>query len=75
MKLAEDLKTLPTDKTIVVYCYTGQTSANMAAYLQVLGYDAKSLLFGASGMFLDLISIDGYPHWADSYIMGYDLVQ
>ena len=75
MQLAEDLKTLPTDKTIVVYCYTGQTSANMAAYLQVLGYDAKSLLFGASGMFLDLISLDDYPHWADSYIMGYDLVQ
>lgn len=75
MQLAEDLKTLPTDKTIVVYCYTGQTSANMAAYLQVLGYDAKSLLFGASGMFLDLISKDGYAHWADSYIMDYDLVQ
>jgi len=75
MQLAEDLKTLPSDKTIVVYCYTGQTSANMAAYLRVLGYNAKSLLYGASGMILDLISRDGYPHWADSYIMGYDYVQ
>ncbi len=42
-----DLTTLPTDKTVVVYCWTGQTSANMAAYLRILGYDAKSLLFGA----------------------------
>jgi len=43
------LKNLPTDKTIVIYCYTGQTSAQMAAYLQILGYDAKSLLYGMNG--------------------------
>lgn len=45
-KLANDLKTLPKDKTILVYCYTGQTSAQIAAYLRLLGYDAKSLLYG-----------------------------
>jgi len=50
---ATNLKTLPTDKTIVVYCYTGQTSAFMAAYLRLLGYDAKSLKFGANGMIYD----------------------
>jgi rhodanese-related sulfurtransferase len=44
------LKTLPTDKAIAVYCYTGQTSAHVAAYLRVLGYDAKSILFGVNGM-------------------------
>lgn len=43
------LKNLPTDKTIVIYCYTGQTSAQMTAYLQILGYDAKSLLYGMNG--------------------------
>lgn len=48
-----DLKTLPADKTVVVYCYTGQTSAHMTAYLRVMGYDAKSLLFGANGMMYD----------------------
>jgi len=47
------LKTLPKDKTIVVYCYTGQTSAHMAAYLRLLGYDAKSLLYGCNGMMYD----------------------
>jgi rhodanese-related sulfurtransferase len=50
LKLATFLKTLPTDKTIAVYCYTGQTSANVAAILRVLGYDAKSLSFGTQGM-------------------------
>ena len=33
-------------KTVVTYCYTGQTSAVITAYLRVLGYDAKSMLFG-----------------------------
>lgn len=51
LTLATDLKTLPTDKTIVVYCYTGQTSAFMAAYLGTLGYNVKSLKFGANSMF------------------------
>jgi rhodanese-related sulfurtransferase len=53
LALSQELKTLPTDKPVVVYCYTGQTSAFIAAYLQVLGYDAKSLLFGANGMMYD----------------------
>lgn len=47
------LKTLPTDKTIVVYCYTGQGSANLAAYLRLVGYDAKSLKYGANAMIHD----------------------
>ncbi|MCK5768495.1 MAG: rhodanese-like domain-containing protein, partial [Candidatus Atribacteria bacterium] len=45
-----DLKTLATDKTVAVYCYTGQTSAHVAAYLRVLGYDAKSITYGVNGM-------------------------
>lgn len=51
LTLSTDLKTLPRNKTIVVYCYTGQTSAFMAAYLGTLGYDVKSLKFGANSMF------------------------
>ncbi len=33
-------------KKVVTYCYTGQTSAVITAYLRVLGYDAYSLKFG-----------------------------
>lgn len=50
LKLSTFLKTLPTNKTIAVYCYTGQTSANVAAILRVMGYDAKTLSFGTNGM-------------------------
>ena len=35
---------------VVTYCYTGQTSAVVTAYLNVLGYDAYSLLFGMNGL-------------------------
>lgn len=44
------LKTLPTDKEVVTYCYTGQHSAFVTAYLNILGYKAKSLLFGANSL-------------------------
>ena len=54
-----------------MYCYTGQTSANMAAYLRVIGYNAKSLLFGANGMIYD--DMTG-GKWSDAAIMGYDYV-
>jgi rhodanese-related sulfurtransferase len=43
---SKDLNTLPTDMPIGIYCYTGQTSAQVAAYLQMMGYDAKSVLYG-----------------------------
>jgi rhodanese-related sulfurtransferase len=44
-----DLITLPTDKPIVVYCYSGQHSNFMVAYLHLLGYDVRSLAYGANG--------------------------
>jgi len=75
LNINEDLCTLPADKKILVYCYTGQNSANLAAYLRVLGYDAKSLLWGANGMIYDKCVEMSLPHFADSYIMNYDYVQ
>jgi len=65
------LKTLPTDKTIVVYCYTGQGSANLAAYLRLIGYDAKSLKYGANAMIHDQMT---KSTWAASHIQDYALV-
>lgn len=50
LNLGSSLKTLPTNKPVAVYCYTGQTSAHVAAYLRVLGYDAKSVLYGVNAM-------------------------
>jgi rhodanese-related sulfurtransferase len=59
MKLAADLKKLPAGKEIVVYCYSGQTSAFLVGYLRLLGYNAKSLLFGTNGMILDDMVANG----------------
>lgn len=67
------LKTLPTDKKIAVYCYTGQTSAQVSAYLRVLGYDAKSILFGVNGMSYN--EMPGTKFDADTQIYDYELVQ
>ena len=75
MKLATDLKTLPTDKPVAVYCYTGQTSAFLAAYLRLLGYDAKSVLFGANGMIYDEMVAKNMTTWNEAQIMGYDYVE
>ncbi len=36
---------------VVSYCYTGQTSAVLTAWLNVLGYDSYSLTFGMNGLY------------------------
>jgi len=36
---------------IANYCYTGQTSAVLTAWLRVLGYDAYSMTFGMNGIY------------------------
>ncbi len=41
--MAADFANLPKDKTIVVYCYTGQTAGQVTASLRLMGYDAVSL--------------------------------
>ena len=46
----ESVMGLDPDGKVVTYCYTGQTSAVVTAYLNVMGYDAYSLLFGMNGM-------------------------
>lgn len=75
MKLATDLKTLPTNKPIALYCYTGQTSSFLAAYLRLLGYDVKSILYGANSMIYDIMVTSGMTCFKDSEIMGYDYVK
>jgi len=72
MKLAADLKTLPINKPLAVYCYTGQTSAFLVAYLRLLGYDAKSILYGSNAMIYDLMVAKNMTVFSASQIMGYD---
>ncbi len=44
------------DGNALVYCYTGQTSSMITAWLNVLGYNALSGKFGANGVIYDGMS-------------------
>lgn len=52
---------LPTDKKIIVYCYTGQTASQTVAILRLLGYDAYNL----SGGFVNGWTAKGYEGTTD----------
>ena len=49
----ENLAKLPTDKQIVVYCFTGHTGSQATAILNMLGYDVTNLKFGMTAWTLD----------------------
>lgn len=51
LKSTSYLQTLKTDRTILLYSFSGQMSAMGVAYLNLIGYRAKSILFGAHNMF------------------------
>ncbi len=66
------LENLNPDEIIVTYCWTGQTSSMITAYLTVLGYDAKSLKFGANSMIYDdLVS----HNWTGSADWDYEITE
>lgn len=65
----EVLSTLPKDKQIVTLCYTGQTSGQTTAALNMLGYDAYSLKFGMPSWAL-VEGVSSGP-WRDDMSMGY----
>ena len=59
----EEFMYLDPDETVVTYCWTGQTSSMITAYLSILGYDATSLKFGANGIIYD--DLEGHK-WTES---------
>jgi rhodanese-related sulfurtransferase len=65
------------DKPIVVVCHTGQAGALVTAFLNVLGYDAGFMMFGANGMIYSKIP-EGPYKWtgpADhAYVGGSEAV-
>ncbi len=57
--------------TAVTYCWTGQTSSMITAYMSVIGYDAKSLKFGANGMIHTALTSH---KWTSTSAKNYPLV-
>ena len=72
----ENLRHLPPDRQIVVYCETGHESAQAAAVLNLLGYDAVSLKWGIAAWSLSLPGRDIAPNRYDEKrdCMGYEVV-
>jgi rhodanese-related sulfurtransferase len=58
---AANLSALDPAATNVLYCWTGQTAAATIAYLQVLGYDAKSIAYGVNSMIYDELAGHKWP--------------
>ena len=44
--MQEGFADLPKDKTIIVYCYSGQTASQVTAILRLLGYEAFNMTYG-----------------------------
>jgi len=72
LKYSADLLTLPTNKEVIIYCHTGTQSSMLAAFLRVLGYNAKSLLFGANSMIYDKMVETKLSVWTDAEIKEYE---
>jgi rhodanese-related sulfurtransferase len=47
-----DFSDVPTDKQVIVTCYTGQTAGQTVAVLRMLGYNAVSLKGGMTNGWL-----------------------
>jgi rhodanese-related sulfurtransferase len=63
----ENLKKLPKDKKIMIYCYVGHTSSQALVLLKLLGYDVIALKFGLGKSPTEGVPVAG---WLD---YGYEL--
>ena len=49
----EEMASIPSDKTVVIYCGTGHNSGFATAYLRLFGYDARTLKYGNNSFMFD----------------------
>jgi len=49
----EEMASIPSDKTVVIYCGTGHNSAFATAFLRLFGYDARTLKYGNNSFMYD----------------------
>ena len=75
LKRTADLKTLPLDKTIVVYCYGGHHSAAVAAFLTLIGYDAKTLEYGANSFMHETLKTNNWKALLPGALRNYPYIK
>ena len=75
LSLDARLTEIPADKPVVIYCKTGHTSGNATAYLDMLGYNAHSLMFGAGGFMYSLWKQKEWMGDISNVINNYPIVE
>lgn len=60
----EEMASIPSGKTVVVYCGTGHNSGFASAYFRLFGYDARTLNYGNNGfMYNKMVSQRAQLSW------------
>lgn len=68
ISLADDVvAAMNPENANLIYCYTGQTSSFIVAWLHVLGYNAQSIYNGVNSLSYDALVAGGSPHWHFPY--------
>ncbi len=75
LSLDTRLTEIPADKPVLIYCKTGHTSGNATAYLDMLGYKAHSLMFGAGGFMYSLWRQKGWMSDINDVINDFPVVE
>ncbi len=68
-----EYQSLDHTKQIVTYCWTGQTSSMVTAFLNVLGYNAVSLKFGTNSMIHSVLELNKWVKAVETH--AYPVVQ
>ncbi|PQV50389.1 rhodanese-related sulfurtransferase [Jejuia pallidilutea] len=72
---SDNLLTLPTNEKIVVYEATGQKAAYIVAYLNVLGYNAGNLAYGANSFMNELLKEHGLDAFSKKEINMFPVIE
>ncbi len=65
------LNNYPTDETIVQYCWTGHAAITTAAWMNLLGYNAKGVKYGVNGLIYDNLKKSQFKKAANlPYVSG-----
>ena len=63
----ETVSMMNPENSNVIYCYTGQTSSIVTAWLNVIGYKVSSVFNGVNALSYTALSEAGKPHWHFPY--------
>ena len=66
----ENLKKLPSNKKILVYCYVGHTSSQVLVLLSLLGFDVVSLKYGMGISPVEGVPVAGWTNFGFETVNG-----